>query len=139
MTLDDWIKGNEGLRLKLYTDTRGVPSIGYGRNLRDDGVSTIEANYLFDHDLANAIRGAAQSVGSPYWLQLDPVRKAALIDMCFELGEYGLAEFHKMLAHVRAGEWQAAADELLNSLYAQQVPTRAHRNAALLLTGEWPP
>lgn len=137
MTPQDYIKGNEGCRLKPYKDSLGKLTIGYGCNL-DDGISPTEAQMLFDSRYAVAMRDAIASVGSPAWMALDDVRKTALIDMAYELGEFRLAGFHKMLAAVRANDWQAASDECKASDYAQQVPDRAARNAQLFLTGEWP-
>ena len=138
MTLADYIKQNEGLRLKVYDDSRGIPSIGWGRDLRDQGISEDEAQFLFNNDLAAARRGAEQVVTPEAWYSMDASRQNALVDMCFEMGPHGLAEFQHMLAAVRSGDWQAAHDELLSSAYAREVPNRANRNAAILLTGIWP-
>lgn len=138
MTLAEYIKQNEGCRLKVYDDSRGIPSIGWGRDLRDEGISQAEAQLLFDNDLANAIRGAIAALGSGDWTMLDDARKNSLIDMCFELGQAGLSEFRNMLNAVRKQDWQTAHDQLLASRYAEQVPNRANRNAAILLTGIWP-
>lgn len=137
MDLDAWIKRNESCRLKPYKDTRGHLTIGWGLNL-DNGISPAEAQFLFDSRKSIALRDAAETVGNAAWLNLDQVRKCALIDMAYNLGEFGLAEFHKMLAHIRAGEWQEAGDELMNSELAKEVPTRAHRNYILIVTGQWP-
>lgn len=137
MTPEDYIKNNEGLRLKAYTDTLGRITIGYGRCLDTMGISAAEAQYLFEHDLANATRGAIASLGAAGWTNLDEIRKTVLIDMCFQLGEYGLADFHNMLAAIRAGDWQKAHDEALNSRVAHQTPARWARHAECLLTGQW--
>lgn len=138
MSPEDYIKSNEGLRLKAYTDSLGRITIGYGRCLDTEGITAIEAQYLFEHDLANATRGAIASLGAPAWMPLDEVRKTVLIDMCFQLGEYGVADFHNMLAAIRAGDWQRAHDEALNSRAAHQTPQRWARHAEALLTGQWP-
>ena len=44
----------EGLRLKPYRDTVGKLTIGWGRNLEDNGITKLEAEVLLDHDLAAA-------------------------------------------------------------------------------------
>lgn len=136
MTTEDYIKHNEGLRLKPYTDTLGRITIGYGRCLDRDGISSTEANVLFAHDLAAATRGAIASLGAPAWISLDEQRRTVLIDMCFQLGEHGIADFHHMLAAIRGGDWRRASDEALGSLAAQQSPQRWARHAEILLSGQ---
>lgn len=138
MIAADYVKFNEGLRLKPYSDSLGLITIGYGRCLDRDGITQAEADYLFTHDISQAVRGAIASLGGNEWAALDEARQGVLIDMCFQLGEYGLADFHNMLAAIRAGDWQRAHDEALNSLAARQTPQRWARHAETLLTGQWP-
>ena len=69
---------------------------------------------------------------------LDPVRKAVLIDMAYEIGGQGLAEFPHMLRAIRVGNWELAVSELRNSALYSQVPTRENMNCEMLRTGLWP-
>ena len=64
-------------------------------------------------------------------------RQYALIDMCFQLGAYGVSKFKNMLSAMREGDWDKASKECLNSKYARQTPKRAERIAHLIKTGEW--
>lgn len=127
---------HEGERLKPYRCTAGKLSIGVGRNLDDTGISHEESLYL----LANDIRRAEQDVLRSFaWAKgLDPVRFAALIDMCFNLGISRLRGFKKFLAALAVSDWQGAAIEMMDSAWARQVGQRAFRLRNMVLTGLWP-
>ena len=45
------IKRHEGLRLRLYECSAGKTTIGYGRNLDDNGISHSEAEYMLEADI----------------------------------------------------------------------------------------
>jgi lysozyme len=128
------IREHEGVRRLVYEDTLGVLTIGVGRNL-ERGLSDDEIEYLFTNDLREAHRTAA---AYPYWSGLNTVRRAALIDMAFQLGASRLSGFKRMHAFLREHNYAAAATECLASRYAQQVPRRAERVAQMIRTGEAP-
>jgi lysozyme len=134
-------QSNEGCELTAYQDTLGIWTVGYGHT--DPGVCeglTItqdQADTWFEENYQTAVAGAAAAVPGA-WESLGPVRQAALTDMAYQLGATGLAHFPKMLSAVRENDWQTSHDEVLNSVYATQVPRRANAVAGMLLTGEWP-
>ena len=135
MTLKEQLIRDEGTRLKPYMDTTGHVTIGFGRNLTDVGISLAEAEYLLDHDIARA--SADVQAALPWTTTLDEVRRAALINMAFNLGIHGLLGFHKMLAACQTGDWATAALEALNSEWARQVGPRAYRLSRQVETGVW--
>ena len=53
--------------------------------------------------------------------------RVALADMAYELGDTGLAAFHTMLRLLEQGDYTAAADDALQTLWAREVPNRARR------------
>lgn len=134
---------NEGCRLVAYEDTLGYWTIGRGHKLGKgpgfEGMTwtqtQCDAQYSADYALAE--EGAEDDLGET-WQALDEIRRAVLIDMSFNLGENGLAQFHRMLDSIIQKDWQTASAELLASEYARQVPNRAKRNAEILATGAWP-
>lgn len=134
----DLVKLHEGLRLTVYTDTRGHPTIGYGRALDTHGISGTEAEYLLANDLEVAAHQTAGVVGDAVWDTLSDPRKAALIDMAFNMGAARLSGFHNTLTAIAVGDWQAAHDQAMQSAWALQVGERAKRDAQMLLTGNWP-
>jgi len=56
------------------------------------------------------------------------------MNMCF-MGIQKLLKFKKMLAAAEAGDYDKAADEILDSKYAKQVGARATRLAQMMRTG----
>ena len=131
--------------LHAYPDpvTRGSPwTIGLGHTgpeVHQDTVWTSDQCWhAFYNDYAIASGHAPHIIGADCWASLNEPRKAVLVDLCFNPGPTKLIAFHDTLAAIRAAKWQRAHDELLDSLYASQVKTRAQTNANTLLTGEWP-
>jgi lysozyme len=71
-----------------------------------------------------------------FWRGLDEVRQLALCSMVFQLGIGGATRFVQMLAGLRGGDFNAAADAALDSKWARQdTPARAHRVAEMIRTG----
>jgi lysozyme len=139
MTTDDRVQleaqliRHEGLKLKVYLDTLGIPTIGVGRNLRDRGISMATAMQMLAEDIDEIEIRLRQAL--PWFDRLDAVRQRALIDMGF-MGLAKLLKFRRMLAALKAGEWERAAAEALDSKWAQQVgPRRSGTVARMLQTG----
>lgn len=133
MTLRDLIKRHEGVRLKVYLDTKGIPTIGVGRNLRDRGISQGEAELLLSNDLHAIIGECERRIdGFP---EFDEVRRAVLVDIAFNCGAGGLLKFQRMLSALRAGHYDRAAAEIVDSTLA---PERAKELAQMMRSGEWP-
>lgn len=129
------LKRHEGLELKPYKCTANKTTIGYGRNLDDKGISEGEAESMLWADVAE-VRDTLADKWSPFD-NLDPVRKAALINMGFNLGITGLFGFRNMLDAVGRGDFERAADEMLDSRWAKQVGNRATELAEQMRSGEW--
>lgn len=129
------LKRDEGIRLKAYRDQVGKLTIGIGRNLDDVGISLEEAEHLLANDIAAAQAQLAEQL--PWTLGLDEVRRAVLTNMTFNMGIHGLMGFKNTLALIQAGEYEKAADNMLQSKWAQQVGPRAHRLALQMKTGSW--
>lgn len=116
-----------------YLDTEGVSTIGYGRNLRDNGITEEEANYLFNNDLNRCERELLEC--SWYINQPEGVQEA-LINMCFNLGIGRLKQFKRMIEALAAKNYTLAAQEALNSKWATQVGQRAKDVAVMLREGK---
>lgn len=126
------VKVEEGLRLKAGADTVGVV-VGYGRNLTTNGLTQAEAEYLLANDVARTLADLEKYCA--WWLTLDDVRQEVVADMAFELGVGGLLLFRDMLFALGRRQYDVAADAMLDSLWARQVPSRAQRLAAMMRTG----
>lgn len=126
------LKRDEGLRLDLYSDTEGNLTGGYGHNFDDMGLSEAASLFILNEDKAIAIAELDREL--PWWRNLPPLAQRGLANMSFNLGMPRLLKFRKMIAALKAGDFDAAATEALNSKWRRQVGDRAERIAALYRT-----
>ena len=125
------LKTDEGYRQHVYNDALGNPTIGFGCCLAS-GISYSAALALLTAQTAET----ETALNNYYWFtQLDDVRKATVINWCFNVGVPGMLHFVKTLNAIAVGNWAEAHDELLDSLAAKQNPNRYQRLAQQLLTG----
>ena len=128
--------GDEGKKLKVYPDSLGVLTIGVGRNLQTKGISSEEANYLLENDIQEALADIEAIFHADTLTHLNDARQLALVDMAFQLGRDRLRKFTKFIAAIEDSEWEKAAIEGLNSLWARQCPERAHRITWMIQYGK---
>lgn len=153
---------DEGLRLKVYWDSEGYPTIGIGhlivmQKIRDmDQINLIlskqvdrevkgnpgtismdEASKLFQEDLADVQRdiGTTNALLAQVYNQENKSRKMALENMAFQMGVGGLAKFRGMLGNMLVKDYKAAYDEARNSTWYNQTKGRASRVSMIILTG----
>lgn len=125
---------HESFRQFPYTDITGHLTVGIGRNLSDRGISSNEAFYLLDEDIIYFSGKLNHFL--KFFPKLDENRQIALIDMCFNLGIQGFLNFTKMILALEAHDYKRAADEMLDSKWAEQVGERAQCLANIIRTGE---
>jgi lysozyme len=133
MDIIEQLRRDEGIRKMPYKDTVGKLTIGVGRNLDDVGLSDAEINFLLKNDIDVAT--AKLNRLYPWFSTLDPVRQGVLINMTFNMGS--VSAFPRMLALVQSGDYEGAAVEMLDSLWARQVGARAQRLSQQMRTGTW--
>lgn len=129
-TVIERLKMEEGFSQKPYKCTSGKLTIGYGRNLEDVGITQDEAQLLLENDFTMCYGGLARR----FYLFRDlPTHvQQVLLDMAFNMGINSTMGFKRMLRQLELGNYERAAEELGNSLYAKQVPNRFRRNFNLL-------
>lgn len=130
------IKIAEGFREKPYVCPAGKLTIGYGFNLVDRGLPEEIADVWLKRELILVIK------------ELEPVLKdipnlsderiAVLLDMAYNMGVPRLKMFKKMLKALAKEDYEKAADEMLDSLWARQVGGRAEFLSEVMFTGVWP-
>lgn len=134
MSLEDRIKKHEGLRLKPYRDTKNVLTVGYGHNL-EEGIPQHIADALLEYDILAAITGASTF---RFYSALDAVRQEIIIEMVFQMGRGRVAKFKRMVSGLNDGDYEWAADEMLDSKWAREdSPGRALYLANAMRLGEF--
>lgn len=124
---------DEALRLKPYRDTVGKLTIGIGRNLTDRGISKDEALLMLNNDI-DQVQGQLDT-SLPWWRTLSDARQRVLANMAFNMGINSLLGFKTTLSLIQAGKFEDAATNMLRSLWAQQVGSRATRLAKMMKDG----
>ena len=128
--LQTMLIAQEGMELKPYVDTVGKMTVGVGRNLADKGLSREEALMLLNNDIADAIEDVRHTFSC--YDQLSHPRRLVLVSMAFNLGRERLSKFVRFIGAVHRGDWDNAAEELLDSKAAAQAPGRYKELARMM-------
>lgn len=129
---------DEGVRPFAYTDSLGYVTIAVGRNIdrrNGRGLSPDEIDMLLENDLTEAIQALSTKLN--FYPRLTNVRKAVLISMYHNLGPK-LFKFVKTLESMRQGDYERAAEQMLQSRWAEQVGRRAIRLSGMMASNQWP-
>lgn len=137
------LKSDEALRLYVYDDKSsktieagpagGVPTIGYGRNLRDRGITPAEADYLFDNDITTI--ETLLNGKFPWMNTIPPVWQDVMVMVEYNTGNVGA--FVKMLAYMKALNTIGAATEIMDSAAARELVSRYTRMQNAIRTQSW--
>lgn len=133
------IKKHEGLRLKPYKCPANKLTIGYGRNIEDNGISEDEAYFLLKNDIYRIEVNLTYSIVNKYnfsFRTLPDFVQDILIEMAYQLGVDGLFKFKKMFSALKNDNYDMASKEMLNSLWAKQTPKRAKTLSNLMKGGK---
>ena len=139
---------HEGLRLEVYKDSLGIDTIGIGRNLEDRGITKEELDWMDIPNMAivhtmgiteaDAMYLAENDVqiveeelvrAHPCVNKLDAVRQLVVMDMAFNMGVPRLCKFKNMWNAIHEENYIAAAKEMLDSRWANQVKSRSTKLA----------
>jgi lysozyme len=139
---------DEGREASPYLDSMGIKTVATGHNMI---AHPLPADWTFPLSDAQMDQLLAQDLQSTYadlnrnitwWKQLDDVRQRVLCNMCFNMGVNRLLGFRLFLAAAARGDWNDAADEMLDSKWARDVgvgtaqkPGRALRLANMMRFG----
>ena len=135
--LSDQLRIHEGVRKHVYLCSAGYETIGVGRNIAESGLglSDDENDYLLENDIQRCYR---ELLVFPWFIDLEPVRQDAMVNLCFNLGITTLKKFSNALASMEAGAYSDAAEHFLDSRWASQVGNRAQEVAHMIRTAEYP-
>ena len=151
------IEDVEGRKYKMYM-LDGIPHIGIGHNIisrsladetldflgieDEPDLMTAELNdeqcdYLLGKDLDIAIADAVSVMGEEVFTGLTDDRQDVLVDMSFNLGRPRFSKFKQMIDAVQEGDFDEAADQILDSNAARDPKTKTrYENLANEMRGE---
>jgi GH24 family phage-related lysozyme (muramidase) len=130
----------EGCRLTAYLDTRGLPTIGWGHLLDSSKdwtgytITQERADQLLQADMGSARSYAALF---PHFQDMNEVRQAVCVSMCYQLGSKPLHWPNFMAALGREDYAQAATAGRDSDWWRVQTPKRAEREMSMMETGLW--
>ena len=133
--LIEQLKIHEGMKLKPYLCTSKKLTIGIGRNLDDVGISKEEAEMLLKNDIYEATNQLLNAF--PFMATFSDVRISAMINFTFNVGIGTVRKFSNTIEYLKNEDWDAAADEMMDSKWAEQVGDRAIQITEQIRTGKW--
>ena len=123
------IKKHEGFVPKIYKDSLGFATIGYGHLVLpeeqwEEGkeYSKEQLEHVFKTDFNNAV---GQATGLMDNMDLDDKAREVIIEMVFQLGVGGVGKFKKMWEALRNKDYGEASFQMMDSRWAKQTPRRA--------------
>jgi lysozyme len=126
--LKNEIRLNEGFVPKVYKDSLGKRTIGYGHlcvepeQWDDDKEYTKEElELVFEKDFEEALKNAESLIDSR---SINQIAKQVIIEMVFQLGIGGVGKFKKMWEALDREDYLLASTEMLDSRWAKQTPAR---------------
>ena len=119
------VKLSEGFRDRVYKDSLGIDTIGYGFAIKD---------LVLDEDISEMIlkrklEALIERVNKRFdFVECLPEEAQEVIyEMCYQLGVTGVSKFKKTLLYLENEEFNRASKEMLDSKWARQTPNRAKR------------
>ena len=132
------LKLDEGFRSKPYKCTAGYLTIGWGHNLDANGIKTKFLQTMYDDDCDDKVAEMKRHAALA-WIfddgQMNQVRRDAFVNLAFNLGVNGLANFVRTLQAARECDWHWCANELKGSKWYGQVGRRGPRIVNQIETG----
>ena len=133
--LREQLKIDEGCVYEIYNDHLGYPTFGIGHlviesdpeNGEEIGTPVSESRVIeaFEQDVETVLSDCA--ILYPNFDELPEEVQQIVANMMFNLGRPRLSKFAGMKRGVDSQDWDAAADEMVDSRWYRQVGARAER------------
>ena len=133
--LREEITYDEGVKYEVYLDHLGLPTFGIGhlvtKNDKEYGedvgypVSEQRVNEVFEEDMKIVLNDC--QILYDDFDDLPEECQHIIANMMFNMGRPRLSKFKGMKRGVDARDWNAAADEMVDSRWYRQVTKRAQR------------
>ena len=119
------VKLSEGFRDRVYKDTLGIDTIGYGFAIKDLVLDEDISEMILRRKLDSLIDRANKRFK---FLKDLPIKAQDVIyEMCYQMGISGVSKFKKTLLYLENHEFKMASKEMLDSRWARQTPNRAKK------------
>ena len=114
---------------------------GYGRNVKNKKTPAVVTEHTADRWLTQDIEKCMEDLDEklPWWRHHSAVRRAAMIDLVYNMGIDRLLTFKEFLSNMRRGRYTEASRCLKNSKYARQTGVRAREVSTAIRYGKWVP
>jgi lysozyme len=119
------VKLSEGFRERVYKDTLGIDTIGYGFAIKDLVLDEDLAEIILRRKLDKLIDNADKKF--KFLKDMPTEVQDVIYEMCYQLGITGVSKFKKTLAYLENYEFKMASAEMLDSRWAIQTPNRAKK------------
>jgi GH24 family phage-related lysozyme (muramidase) len=126
---------NEGYSEGVYLDSLGFPTCGYGYCLDSNRVCKTVKEWHEQKFYENYQK--AEEDYEAYDFGLDPIRRAAVVDLLYNLGPNKFSKFVGFHAALKMRDWLSACASLEHSLWFRQVGRRGPRICKLIKEGRW--
>ena len=133
--LREEIEYDEGSVGKIYLDHLGLPTFGIGHLVLESDpeykwevgtlVTKDRCNEAFNSDVKNVLSDCNRLYSD--FDELPEEVQLIIANMMFNMGRPRLSKFKGMKRGVDARDWNAAADEMVDSTWYKQVTKRADR------------
>ena len=140
--LREQLKVDEGVKYEIYKDHLGYPTFGIGHLITEDDpehgepdgteISEDRVNEVFESDVSKFVDEA--KILFPDLDDLPEIAQQVIVNMAFNMGRPRLSKFKNFIAGVNDRDWVRAAEEMMDSRWADQVGARAVRLRNLILT-----
>ena len=119
------VKLSEGFRDRVYKDTLGIDTIGYGFAIKDLILDEDISEMILRRKLDNLIDRANKRF--KFLKKLPQKAQDVIYEMCYQLGVTGVSKFKKTLLYLENKEFRMVSKEMLDSKWARQTPNRANK------------
>ena len=119
------VKLSEGFRDRVYKDSLGIDTIGYGFAIKDLVLDEDVSEIILKRKLGALIERVNKRFA--FVKDLPEAGQEVIYEMCYQLGVTGVSKFKKTLAYLENHEFRMASKEMLDSKWARQTSNRANR------------
>ena len=133
--LREQLEIDEGVKYEVYNDHLGYATFGVGHLVLESdeehgsplGTAVSESRVIeaFEQDCENVLRDC--DILYEDFADLPEEAQQVIANMMFNMGRPRLSKFKGMKRGVDSRDWNAAADEMVDSAWYRQVTNRANR------------